>query len=323
MDYAFSQLAMFFFAYGFLGWCVEVAYAAVREGRFVNRGFLNGPICPIYGFGVVSVVLLLRPLAGNLPLLFASSFAVTTLIELATGFLLEKLFHARWWDYSHRKFNIGGYVCLLFSLVWGAACVVVVTLVHPVVDHAVRLLPDAVLYPALSALFSALAIDLAATAATIRRLGERLKRLTDLAAEIHAVSDEIGRKISSGTLSAKRRAEAGEIRLSEGVRKLGEIRSETTQRIDQSRRALSERIGLGVGAGKRRLIALKARMAGALDERPFGQSRLIDAFPHLTSASYPEALAALRKHNARKRRSARRPRPPKDAARSRKFRKNG
>ena len=70
MDNTFAQLALFFFIYGFLGWCVEVAFAAVKESRFVNRGFLNGPICPIYGFGVVSVVLLLRPLAHSLPLLF-------------------------------------------------------------------------------------------------------------------------------------------------------------------------------------------------------------------------------------------------------------
>ena len=314
MDNTFAQLAMFFFIYGFLGWCVEVAFAAVKESRFVNRGFLNGPICPIYGFGVVSVVLLLRPLAHSLPLLFLGAVAVTTLIELLTGFLLEKLFHARWWDYSPRKFNIGGYVCPLFSLIWGAACVVVVRLIHPAVDHVVRLLPDAALYTALGALFAVLAIDLAATVATIHRLGQRLKRLNDLASEIHALSDELGRAISGGALSAKRKAEASEVLLSEGVRRLGEIRSETSQRIDESRRAVTERIGQGVGAGKQRLIALKERMAGALDERPFGQSRLINAFPHLTSASYPEALAALRKHYARKRRAKKDRRPPKDAA---------
>ena len=150
--------------------------------------------------------------------------------------------------------------------------------------------------------------------ATIHRLGQRLKRLNDLASEIHALSDELGRAISGGALSAKRKAEASEVLLSEGVRRLGEIRSETSQRIDESRRAMTERIGQGVGAGKQRLIALKERMAAALDERPFGQSRLINAFPHLTSASYPEALAALRKHYARKRRAKKDRRPPKDAA---------
>lgn len=107
-----------FFLYAFLGWCTEVSYAALVTGTFVNRGFLNGPVCPVYGFGAVIVLNCLTPLADNLLLLFLGSVALTSALEWFTGFVLEKLFHQRWWDYSDEPFNLSGYVCLRFSIAW-------------------------------------------------------------------------------------------------------------------------------------------------------------------------------------------------------------
>ena len=104
--YSFFELLGMFFIYSFLGWCTEVAFAAVRHGKFVNRGFLNGPVCPIYGFGVLMVVLLLQQLQDNLLILFIGSVIVTSAIEFLTGWILETVFHAKWWDYSQNKFNL-------------------------------------------------------------------------------------------------------------------------------------------------------------------------------------------------------------------------
>ena len=115
-----------FFIYAFLGWCTEVAFAAFKEHRFVNRGFLNGPICPVYGFGVVAVIHFLTPLRSNLLLLYLGSAILVTAIEWLTGFILEKVFHNKWWDYSNMPLNLNGYVCLLFSLIWGVFCVFIV-----------------------------------------------------------------------------------------------------------------------------------------------------------------------------------------------------
>ena len=112
----FYYFVQFFFIYGFLGWCTEVAFAAWKERTFVNRGFLNGPICPIYGFGVCSVVYLLKPFESNFILLYISSVILVSALEWLTGFLLEKLFHHKWWDYSNEPFNIKGYICLRFSI---------------------------------------------------------------------------------------------------------------------------------------------------------------------------------------------------------------
>lgn len=139
--YSGYELLWIFFVYALLGWCTEVSYAALVTGKFVNRGFLNGPVCPIYGFGAAIIFLCLEPLKQNLLLLFLGSVLLTSLLELAAGFVLEKLFHQRWWDYSDEPFNLGGYICLRFSIAWGLIGLFVVDLLHPTVMLLVRLLP--------------------------------------------------------------------------------------------------------------------------------------------------------------------------------------
>ena len=122
VPYSWFQILWYFYIYGFLGWCSEVAFAAVAHGKFVNRGFVNGPICSIYGFGVMSVLLVLGPLKSSFWLLFGGSVLFTSAIEYLTGWVLEKVFHDKWWDYYKRPLNIKGYVCLEFSVLWlGAA----------------------------------------------------------------------------------------------------------------------------------------------------------------------------------------------------------
>ena len=97
---------MFYFAiYSFAGWCGEVVFATVRHGKFVNRGMLHGAYCPIYGFGLITVIVCLTPIKDSWLLLFVGSAVLTTVLEFITGFVLDKLFGRRWWDYSDKKFN--------------------------------------------------------------------------------------------------------------------------------------------------------------------------------------------------------------------------
>ena len=98
MPQTFYEVAWIFVIYAFIGWCTEVAYAATEKGVFINRGFLNGPYCPIYGCGVLIVVTVLTPLKNNLLVLFAGSFLLTSILEFLTGFLLEKIFKNKWCD---------------------------------------------------------------------------------------------------------------------------------------------------------------------------------------------------------------------------------
>ena len=131
MDYSIYTLASLFLIYSFLGWCAEVIFVVLDTHSFDNRGFLRGPVCPIYGFGIILVVSCLNPLAGTWIRLFFASVALTTALELVVGIFLKKVFHHEWWNYDEFRFNLGGYICLRFSLLWGLGCLFVVKLLHP------------------------------------------------------------------------------------------------------------------------------------------------------------------------------------------------
>ena len=136
-----------FFLYGFIGWGVEVVYAAVKTHKLVNRGFLCGPICPIYGFGMVgliySVSLIPLPDSGSMSAvaIFFIGMILTTAIELVGGWALFKIYHIRWWDYSNMKFNLGGYICPQFSLLWGLGSVLMIKVIHPLLARGSSPMP--------------------------------------------------------------------------------------------------------------------------------------------------------------------------------------
>ena len=287
-------LALMFFVYAFLGWCCEVAYAACKQGRFINRGFLNGPVCPIYGFGALGVVYALAPVRGNLALLFVGGVALSSAIEFFTGLALEKLFHARWWNYSNRRFNLRGYVCLSFSLLWGAGCALVVLWLHPLVEGTVRALPFTVCAVLDILMLLVFAVDGVATVISVRKLSRRLMKLTLLGDELHALSDELGRTIAGGTLAARTYVSKGGETLS-GKRQQLQQQLESTEKqlaawVGQQRVQTGER----VDAVRARFDSLRRRILGAMPRRVFGERRLLSAFPNLTSERYQAAVESLR-----------------------------
>lgn len=127
----FNVIVLLFFMYSFIGWLWETIYCSFNAGHFVYRGFLIGPITPIYGFGILGVVYLLKPIHGSTGTLFLAAALLVTLLEYVTSFLLEKWFHASWWDYQDVWLNINGRVALPISVFWGACCVLIVGVVHP------------------------------------------------------------------------------------------------------------------------------------------------------------------------------------------------
>ena len=138
--FSLYHILAYFLIYSCIGWCLEVIYAAATTGQLVNRGFLNGPVCPIYGFGMIIVLFALTPLQHSILLLYIGGVILPSALELVGGWALYKLYHTRWWDYSDFPFNIGGYICLEFCLLWGVGTLVVMRIVHPVVADLVALM---------------------------------------------------------------------------------------------------------------------------------------------------------------------------------------
>lgn len=287
---AVYEFAWYFFLYAFLGWCGEVCFAAAKEGKFINRGFLNGPLCPIYGFGAVLVVGALTPIKDNVFLLFAGAVALTSALEWLTGFVLEKLFHQKWWDYSGMPLNLGGYICPLFSLLWGLACLLIVDVAHPMIAALVGRIPRT-LGLVLLGLFAALALaDLCATVAAIAKLNKRLRQLDELAARIRDVSGSLGENLAGAALAV---AEKG------GALKTGlEERKAGREEEKAERRTVRE------AALKRReaaLAELRAANEALLSTYHFGQKRLIKAFPGMRSTRHREALEQIKTRLSQKR----------------------
>lgn len=117
MTYTLLELTWLFFLYSF-GWCIEVCFSAICRKQFINRGFVNSPLCPIYGFGAVFFAIFLPDLLERPFFLFLGGMLIASGLEYSVGVLMEKIFRKKLWDYSSIKWNIGGYICLRYSLLW-------------------------------------------------------------------------------------------------------------------------------------------------------------------------------------------------------------
>ena len=141
LNFNYYNLIYFFAIYSFAGWGIEVLYYFKNERRFVNRGFLYGPFCPIYGCGAVSLVVFLDSYKNNIFTLFFLAVLLTSILEYFTGLILEKAFKTKWWDYTDDPLNIHGRVCLLYSLMWGVGEVIVIRIIHPILNDIVMNIP--------------------------------------------------------------------------------------------------------------------------------------------------------------------------------------
>ena len=283
----FYQLLMFFFIYGFIGWCLEVCYNALEQGEWSNRGFLNGTICPIYGVGVVVVLAILEPISDFGPLLFVGGVVLCSALELITGYIMEKVFHQRWWDYSNEKFNIKGYICLKFSLYWGVGVVFVVKLVHPTVQRFVDWIPYEAGLVALTIALIVLAIDLVDTFRTVIGINRELETVHEAALAIRKVSDGISERLFEGTMRAVEEKEELEQKILESREELGE-------KVQGIREELELQLALGRAELESKAADLKNKAEDMSRKFKRGQARMLRAFPNMRSTRYEADMVTVR-----------------------------
>ncbi len=300
ISYSFGQMIWIVLVYSFLGWCCEVAFAAVRRGIFVNRGFLNGPVCPIYGFGVLIVLLVLEPVKENLALLFFGSMVLTSALEFFIGFIMEQFFHDKWWDYSENPFNIKGYICLEFSLVWGAACVLVVDVIHPMIFKLICAIPEK---PSLwlMVFFTAVLIaDAIITLWNLLKLPKRLRAIDDLEKAMTAVSDAIGEKVYEGVEHSKERSEA----FDEKYPEIAERRKEAFEDVLEKRNEINREVRAREDESLEALRARKAEIEQKLEalRKPnLISERIAMAYPKLSEGRhYGRQIAKIREFRAQR-----------------------
>lgn len=207
--YTLGQWLLFFFPYCFLGWVWESCYVSARQRRWVNRGFLHGPLLPIYGFGAVIILWATLPVRGSLALIFLLGMLAATALEYVTGAAMEALFKVRYWDYSGKAFNLNGHICLTCSLAWGAFSVLLVKVLHPPFEDLVLRLP-AFLADALACVLTVYftadtvrsfqaAMDLREVLTRLTEENEDLRRLAKRAEVISAFAEEDLRRFREKT----------------------------------------------------------------------------------------------------------------------------
>ena len=223
------------------------------------------------------------PLKENLLILYIGSVILTSVIEYITGYLLEKVFHNKWWDYSDKPYNIKGYICLKFSLFWGFACTFIVLILHPIIYGIIKIVPFLIGVIILTVVLVFFAIDCGITVATIMKFNERLKRMNEIAQRIHHLSDEVGENIYENVTEALEKKEKFEEEHEEQIVKIAEKK---------------ENIRLGAEVrkieGRMEIERLKEQYRNMLEEKINGHNRLMKAFPKMTSDNHNETLQRLK-----------------------------
>lgn len=246
----FYHLMNWLIIYSFFGWVWETCYVSVKSGKFVNRGFINGPLCTIYGFGAVSVYMILRPFSDNLLYLYLGGVVVATALEYVTAVLMESIFHTSWWDYSDNKFNFQGRICLGASLGWGAFTVILFKVLHPLVESIVILYPVYVGEIGICVIGVGYVVDFVFSAAAAFRIHEKLPVIEaameqakgEMLVKMHEKIASVGFAKEATLESVKERLGDVEV-LKEMEQKRAAITAEISAELQKRKEAMAAKVG--------------------------------------------------------------------------------
>ena len=157
--YTTGQWVLLFFFYCLCGWIWESCYVSLCQRHWVNRGFLHGPLLPIYGSGAIIILLATIPVAKDLRLVWLFGMLAATALEYVTGDVMERIFKVRYWDYSNQKFNLNGHICLTSSIAWGFFSILLVRFVHPPIARLLARVPALCVDPLAILLTAAFTVD--------------------------------------------------------------------------------------------------------------------------------------------------------------------
>lgn len=232
-----ETLFLLFIIYSFLGWVMEEILVSVKEKKIVDRGFLIGPICPIYGCGALLITIVLAKYHSDIPVLFILATVLGAALEYFTSYIMEKLFKVRWWDYSHDKYNLNGRICLKTSIGFGILGVLMVHFLNPFFTHLLSLVPNTILQTIAIILAVLLVVDTILSFSIISKIKKiGLSGAKDATDEITAKVREV---LKNSSFFTKRLVDAFphlKVKIKDEVRKLGSNIEEGMQKIEKIRK---------------------------------------------------------------------------------------
>lgn len=312
--YTLSQWLLFFFLYSFFGWIWESGYVSVRKHRWVNRGFMHGPMLPLYGSGAVSVLIITLPVRENLPLVFIMGMIGATLLEFFTGMIMESLFHVRYWDYSHLKFNIKGYICPVASLCWGVFSIMMVKVVHIPIEEVILKIPMTIADGLAFVLTVVAAVDftqsfneamdmkkmlaqLDETKVQIQKLQERIRETSEeMSEKLRTAAEEMpGRlRTAAGEMPGRLRMAAGE--MPEKIRSAAATAGEMPGRVRTVAGDVPEKLRTELAELKENAAKELQKILSRSDETHAGAMKQLRRNPTAASSRFKDVLEELKKY---------------------------
>ena len=297
--YTPGQWALLFFFYCFCGWVWESCYVSAKQRHWVNRGFLHGPLLPIYGSGAIIILFVTLPVADNLWLVYVLGMLAATLLEYVVGAVMEQLFKVRYWDYSDKKFNINGYICLGSSIAWGFLTIFMTEVIHkPIADFVTSLNPivEFTFIAVISVLFVYDTVRSTKEALDLARVLESMTKLKTEAEEL---------QIQLALLKAETSEKVSEIK-NGAVMRISELKEEAADRAMKAADTAAQRASemtqsLTDRQQRAELLAEKLRSLSETHHKlshhmSHYRRRLLNGNPTAYSKKFAEALNELKKY---------------------------
>ncbi|MDY4947762.1 MAG: hypothetical protein SO128_00125 [Clostridium cadaveris] len=288
---------LWFLFYSFVGWVYESILCSVDERKLINRGFLNGPYCPIYGSGAIAMIVCLRS-QTNIITIFLLGALLACTIEYITSWVLEKLFHARWWDYTPRKFNIKGRICLIGAVVFGLFSVFLIKIVHPYIVEWTYKIPTYIRVNITLALSVLIMIDFVVTVINIVKFNEKLHQAQ---IEINTfIKESIDRAEEVKKTIEETIPKAGEIKkiIQETIPKAGEVRKVLEESFEGSA-AYADKVKKSIEENIKNNKS-NEYIKALVKKLNYQEKHILKAFPHFKSTKYSETLEKLKEAIKRK-----------------------
>ena len=256
-SYTWYQWLAFFYIYCFFGWIFESTYVSLKERRFVNRGFLRIPLLPLYGSGAVMMLWVSLPVRDHLFLVYCSGVIAATALEYITGYVMERLFKVRYWDYSNQKLQLNGYICLSSSIAWGFLTILMTEIIHAPVARVVLNFNQNILIFCIFLVTALFAADAYESTKEALALGKSLEAMTKMKEEIEELQARI-------TALREEAAEHAAVVREEAVERLFSVKEETEVRLTAVREETVERLAAAKTETAERLAAAKTETAERL-----------------------------------------------------------
>lgn len=295
MIYSFSQWLVFFYIYCFIGWIWETCYVSVLQGKWVNRGFMRGPFLPIYGSGAIIVLLFTLPVRTNAVAVFFIGMISATILEYCTGAVMEKLFHVRYWDYSHQPLNINGYICFLSSLAWGAFSVILTLYGHTPIEHFVLGMNQNVLEFMAFVLTVIISIDMFESVREALDLKEMLMNLEENNAEFRRLQKHIEVIQAFYGTELKEKSEVGLKKLNSAIESGKELYSSVEAYAEKVKglTVRDESVLLVISEAKGIISKQKHNILNRKNKEYVRFRRLLKRNPHAVSKMHEQAFSEI------------------------------